>query len=176
MAELKLNAVQINAGLHHVRRIAMAQDVRGNPLVDTSSQRRQRQGFLKAGDVQGLSGSLPLEQVRPSRPSLLPAVSQPGKQAGAHRDEAILVALCLANVDDTALRVDIDDLQSAGLTQTQSRAIAEKRNRVMHDGLQLCQQRTDFRATEDSWQSLMAPNTRDPIRTVRSIQHDPIEE
>jgi len=121
---------------------------------DPGQGRRQLAGFLDRVVGQGHVRRLAGKEVDPCRPRLFPVLAEFAEQAWRERDQTLLAALALADVDLHATAVDVAHLQVSGFAQSQAGRILSQQDGAMFERGYTCHQPNDFLGSQDGRQLL----------------------
>ena len=115
VSEQHLNGAQIRSGFEHMRRIAVAKQMRGDAFLDPGVLGRFLAGLPDVFVVIGTSARQPFS-IAGEQPRLrlhpAPVLTECFKQFPAQWHIPVASAFAVTDVDDVALAVDVADLQS----------------------------------------------------------------
>jgi hypothetical protein len=153
MAQQGLDEYQVGAGVEQVGGKAMPQRVwravlagQAGPGAGPTKDAAYRSGGNGACGVPA--------REKPGRgPVDKPVAAEDGEQAGREHGETILAAFAVADPQDHALRINVRDVEVAGLADTQSRRIAGHEHGTILGRFQGIEQGGQFLGGKNLWQS-----------------------
>ena len=171
MPEHHLDQPDVDTGLQHVGRERVPQRVKPNAVAaDPGGADRLAEPVLKVPPTDVAFAGAAGEQPRSLGPSLAIVPPQLGQESRRQDGQPILVALAVPYAEDTAVAVDVADLQSADLRDPQARGVGAQQPGPLDGARRRPEHGDDLGRAEDRREWIADLGPRDPLDLLGPAQ------
>ncbi len=175
MTQQFLQGHQIDAGFEQVGGVTVPQRVHRDPFAQPGGTHGATADLLGGGDAEVAVAACAGEEPG-AWPVLTPVVTQQSEQPFREGDETVLAALGVAEVQQTPRAIDVGDLQSDNLGDTQAAGVGEAEEQTVAWAGQSVQEALHLGAAEDGGQGAGLLAVGDAGDEVGSAEGDGVEE
>ena len=176
VTEQRLDVANVGAHLQQVRREGVAKRVRRGALAQPRCLHGRSDGRADAVRRDRPGRVLAWEEERQRRAGGRPVASKGDEKALRKHRAALAIPLAVADVEDTARRIDIGDAKRACLADAQPRAIHHQGHRPEHRVAHGAEHLRDLAAAEHERQLHGLPRPRHPRHDVGLAERHGVEE